>query len=355
MPVLTVPRGIGDLTGEWLAAALADRADGAQVTSLVAVQIASGTGADSVRLVPTWDRPTPGPASVVAKVPSSDQVNRLIGFATKAFGREAAFYNELAATVWVSRPTCYFAHYDHQLDAYVVLLEDMLPADPGDPVDRLLTPGGGVGHARTGRPARPALGRRFAARRRLARMPRFGRGPGPRRTGPEPVRRICGPLWGPPRAAKPSGSSEQLMGALDRYLTDRPGPWTVLHGDLRLDNLLFGRPRVTVVDWHTVRVGPALSDVSYFIGSALPPEARRDHECELVRAYHRHLAAAGVTLSWEACWEGYRRYSLDGLVTAIASSMLDRQSETSDDAWMTMVNRHGCQALDLGAEEFLAG
>ena len=74
-----------------------------------------------------------------------------------------------------------------------------------------------------------------------------------------------------------------------------------------------------------------------------------------MRAYHRHLATAGVDLSWEACWEGYRRYSLDGLVTAIASSMMDRQSEASDDAWMTMVNRHSCQALDLGAEEFLAG
>lgn len=352
MPVLTVPRGIGDLTGEWLAAALADRADGAQVTSLVAVQIASGSGADSVRLVPTWDRPTPGPASVFAKVPSADQVNRLIGFATKAFGREAAFYNELAATVWVSRPTCYFAHYDHQMDAYVVLLEDMLPADPGDPVA-----GCSPQEAASVMPELAAL-----------HSPRWGDqalldaawlecpASAAVRAHAELVPNLFGGFvdrYGDRLEPEVLRLSEHLMGALDRYLPDRPGPWTLLHGDLRLDNLLFGRPRVTVVDWHTVKVGPGLSDVAYFMGSALAPEARRDHECELVRAYHRHLAAGGVNMSWEACWEGYRRYSLDGLVTAIATSMLERQSEGGDEAWLAMVNRHGCQALDLGAEEFL--
>ena len=113
------------------------------------------------------------------------------------------------------------------------------------------------------------------------------------------------------------------MGALDRYLADRPGPWTLLHGDLRLDNLLFGRPRVTVVDWHTVKIGPGLSDVSYFIGSSLVPEVRRDFECDLVRAYHRHLESGGVDLAWDDCWQGYRRYSLDGLVMAIAASVLE--------------------------------
>jgi Phosphotransferase enzyme family len=353
MPVLTVPRGIRDLTGEWLAAALADRADGAQITSLVAVPIASGTGSDSVRLVPTWDRPTPGPASVVAKVPSSDQVNRLFGFATKAFEREAAFYNELAATVWVSRPTCYFAHYDLQLDAYVVLLEDMLPAYPGD-----LVAGCTPQEAASVMPELAAL-----------HSPRWGDPSLPDaawlecptsdavRVNAELVPNLFGGFvdrYGARLDRETLRLSERLMGTLDPYLTDRPGPWTLLHSDPRLDNLLFGGPRVTVVDWHTVKIGPGLSDVSYFIGSALAPEARRDHECELVRAYHRHLAAGGVHLAWEACWQGYRRYSLDGLVAAIATSMLGWRSTRSDDAWVAMVNRHGCQALDLGAEEFLA-
>jgi hypothetical protein len=134
MPVLTIPRGIRDLTPDWLTGALAEVADGAQVTDLIAVRIGNGNIADSVRLVPTWDRPTAGPASVVAKVPSSEEVSRATGFATRTYELEAAFYNELAATVWVNRPVCYVAHYDVEEERYVVLLEDMSPAEAGDQV-----------------------------------------------------------------------------------------------------------------------------------------------------------------------------------------------------------------------------
>ncbi len=70
-------------------------------------------------------------------------------------------------------------------------------------------------------------------------------------------------------------------------------PWTVVHGDFRLDNLMFGGERVAVLDWQTVRLGPAMSDVAYFIGSALQPDDRRSNEESLVREYHAALVAAG--------------------------------------------------------------
>ena len=50
---------------------------------------------------------------------------------------------------------------------------------------------------------------------------------------------------------------------------------------------------MAVLDWQTVRLGPAMSDVAYFIGSALQPEDRRANEEALVREYHAALAAAG--------------------------------------------------------------
>jgi hypothetical protein len=352
MSVLTVPGGIGDLTAEWLAAVLAERADGARVTGLVAVPIARGRVSDSVRLVPTWDRPTAAPPSVVAKVPSSDQVSRLSGFATGTFEVEATFYTDLASTVGVSRPTCYFAHYSRSQAGYAVVLEDLLPAGAGDPLAGC------------------------SPQEAAAVMPELAALHGPRWDDPalrgltclehpasESVRARAQLLpgvfggfvdrYGPGLDREVVRLCEELMAALDHYLAGRPGPWTLLHGDLRLDNVLFGRPRVTVVDWHTVKVGPGLSDVSYFIGSSLVPELRRDFECDLVRAYHRHLEGAGVDLAWDDCWQGYRRYSLDGLVVAIAASALEGPSAPGHDLSLTMVRRHGCQALDLGAAEFL--
>jgi hypothetical protein len=354
MSVLTVPRGISDLTAGWLTDTLEAVADGARVTDLFAVPIDHGRLSDSVRLVPTWDRPTPAPASVVAKVPSSDESSRAVGFATRTYELEAAFYNELATTVWVDRPVCHAAHYDLDQEQYVVLLEDMSPAAAGDQVA-----GCTVEDAASVMPELAALhGPRWGDPTLLDLAWLDRPAPASARPVVESMASVFPQFvdrYGFRLDPEVVALSERLVGQLGRYLCDRPGLWTVIHGDFRLDNLLFGRPRVAVLDWQTVKLGPALSDVSCFIGSALAPEDRRDHEHALVRAYHRHLAACGVELEWADCWAGYRRYSLDGLITGIVACMGMKQSPRSDDVVMAVVNRHACQALDLGAEEFLAG
>ncbi|MGH9055513.1 MAG: phosphotransferase [Acidimicrobiales bacterium] len=354
MPVITVPRGIRDLNAEWLTAALAGVADGARVTDLVATSIGLGSIADSVRLTPSWDRPTPAPPSVVAKVPSSDPTSRATGFATRTYEIEAAFYAELADTVHVNRPTCYLARFDAEREAYVVLLEDLAPAEPGDQVE-----GCSPDDAASVMPELAAL-----------HAPRWG---DPAlldiswldRPGPEPARATTAFVHGlypafvnryrdrlGPGVLELTGT---LMASLERYLAQREPPWTVVHGDFRLDNVLFGQPRVSVVDWQTVRLGPGLCDVAYFIGSGLLPEDRRLHEVDLVRSYHTRLGDAGVDLAWEDCWACYRRYSFDGLLMGIAASMLVGRSERTDDMFMAMVNRHAEQAVDLGSAELIAG
>lgn len=353
MPVLSVPRGIHDLTAPWLAAALADVSDGARITDLVEVRIGNGNIADSVRLVPIWDRPTTAPASLVAKVPSSHELNRVTGFATRTYELEAAFYRELAGTVWVNRPICYLSYFDADNEGYVVLLEDLAPAEAGDQV--------------AGCPPEDAA----AVMPELAALhaPRWG-DPTLLDIGwlarPDPES-VCGivelvPSLFPGFVDRYRARidpeiltlAETLMDSLEAYLLDRPGFWTVIHGDFRLDNLLFGGPRVAVVDWQTVKIGPGLSDVAYFIGSALVPELRRDHEAALVRSYHTRLDEAGVAVPWADCWADYRRYTFDGLLMAIVASMLVAQTPRSDDMFMAMVDRHGRQALDLGSSEFLA-
>jgi hypothetical protein len=352
MPLQAIPRGAKDLTAEWLTVALEEVADGARVEDLAAVRIGRGNVADSVRLVPRWDRPTPAPPSVVAKVPALEENSRETGFATRTYELESAFYNELASTVWVNRPVCYAASCDPEQRGYVVLLEDLSPAEPGDQVvgcssqdAAAVMPELAALHApRWGDPSlleldwldRPSVDSvRSVSELVSSSFPGFVDRYGSR-LDPE-VLAVC----------------ERLMPALPDYLVDRPGPWTVLHGEFRLDNLLFGRPRVAVVDWHAVRIGPGLSDVSYFIGSGLLPDDRRDSEGALVRAYHGHLSAGGVQLSWDECWSAYRRYSFDGLVVGIAAAVLVPPSDRRGEMFMAMVARHGRQALDLGAEEFL--
>jgi aminoglycoside phosphotransferase (APT) family kinase protein len=133
---------------------------------------------------------------------------------------------------------------------------------------------------------------------------------------------------------------------------------TIVHGDYRLDNLLFGgrdgAVPVAVVDWQTVATGPAMSDVAYFIGAGLLPGDRRAHEEALVRDHLDRLRAAGVEgYGWDAGWEDYRRGTWSGLIMAVAASMLVERTERGDEMFLTMARRHARHALDLDAAALL--
>src|SRR5262249_19669382 len=202
------------------------------------------------------------PASVVAKVPASDDASRATGFATRTYELEAAFYSDLASTVWVNRPGCYLARYDPDNQGYVVLLEDAAPAEAGDQIE-----GCPPADAASVMPELAAL-----------HAPRWG---DPSllgvdwldRPSPEMAAALAGYLptlfdgfvarYGDCVDPEVIDLSERLMESLESYLLERPYKWTVVHGDFRLDNLLFGGPRVVVVDWQTVKIGAAMSDVAY--------------------------------------------------------------------------------------------
>ncbi|MEM7018573.1 MAG: phosphotransferase, partial [Pseudomonadota bacterium] len=135
-------------------------------------------------------------------------------------------------------------------------------------------------------------------------------------------------------------------------------PFCLEHIDYRLDNMLINEtvspPKVTVVDWQSVKLGKPLNDVAYFLGAGLLPEVRQEVEQDIVREYHAALQAAGVTdFSWENCWEAYRRGSFAGFGVTIIASMIVQQTERGDEMFITMAQRHSRHALDVGAAEFL--
>ena len=91
-----------------------------------------------------------------------------------------------------------------------------------------------------------------------------------------------------------------------------------------------------MVDWQTVSWGPAMTDVAYFLGCALPTQARRAHYDALLRAYHEALGP-DAPISLDDVREGVRRQSFFGVMMAIVSSMLVEQTERGDEMFMTML------------------
>ena len=338
-----------DVTPAFLARVL-----GREVVGFDAHPVGTGQMADSVRytLHPTNDDV---PRSVVMKFAAADDTSRATGLALRSYEIEVRFYREVAGTVGIRTPHCYHAAVEPDAGWFTLVFEDLAPAEQGDQMA-----GCSVDHAAL---ALEELTKLHAPRwgddtlTKLDWLHRVDQGSG---TATLLQMLYAGFVERYESRLDPDHLelSRRVVESLPSLMGQRSGPFTVTHGDYRLDNMLFGTADggvpLAVVDWQTATTGPAMTDASYFIGAGLQIDDRRNHEDALVREYHRALLAAGVEgYDWNTCWDDYRRYSFGGLIMAIAASMLVERTDRGDDMFMTMASRHSTQALDLGADAFL--
>lgn len=73
------------------------------------------------------------------------------------------------------------------------------------------------------------------------------------------------------------------------------GTQTLIHHDCHPGNLFWNPSGPGFLDWQLVRIGEGISDISYFLATALDPEIRRLHEDHFLDAYLQILIAKGVT------------------------------------------------------------
>jgi hypothetical protein len=341
-----------ELEHSWLARALGT----GPVASFAAQPIGTGQMSVSHRVSLTYEDPArAGPASVVLKLAATDATSRATGVGLGIYEREVRFYRELAPRVEGPLAACPLALYDPREGWFTLLLEDVGPAHQGDQIAgctveqaRLAMHGLAMLHA-------PLLGdRALGANAWLNR--------------PAPVSQalvsqlLPGFLerYGERVAHEHRALCERFVSRLDSWLSQRGAPEGLVHGDYRLDNLLFGEPgsprALTVVDWQTVGWGGAMADAAYFLGGGLRVDERRAHEQALFAEYHDSLRRLGAPLpSRERCWRQYRRHAFGGVLMAVLASMIVERTERGDEMFVTMLARHAQHALDVGAEELLEG
>ena len=107
-------------------------------------------------------------------------------------------------------------------------------------------------------------------------------------------------------------------------------PQTLIHADLHLDNVIFGRSgarrSVAVLDWQTTVIGPAAVDVVPFLIDSLSIADRRRAEGPLFDRYVELLDANGVA-----------EYSVDDLRRDSRVALLLRLAGTI--GWLASVDR----------------
>lgn len=313
--------------------------------------VGTGQMADTVRLAATYEPAGAGPATLVGKFASEDPRSRATGRALRAYEAEVRFYGDVAGRVTARVPGAIFCAFDSDEAWFTLLVEDVGDAAPGDQIvgcDADTAAAALEGMAGLHGPCWEAAD--LAGLEWLHRTTP--------RSDQVTAQLVAGVLpgflerYGDRLSAEHLALIEAFISNLGGWLALRSGPRTLVHGDYRLDNLLFprGPGSPVVVDFQTVIWGPAAYDLAYFIGGCLTEEVRHAHEAALVAEYHRRLGAGGVVhYPLGQLQADYRRESLGGVMMAVGASMMVQQTERGDEMFVTSVARHAQHALDLDA------
>ena len=340
------------LTPEWLTEVLRASGHDVEITAVRSEPVGTGQMGRSVRLH-LEGALADLPSTLVAKLPAEDETRRAM--VAGIYRTEVEFYRSLAPSLAVRTPAMHHSELSEDHTRFVLLLEDLAPREQGDQLTGCTPAMAGV--------------------------------------AVENLAGLHGPRWCDPtlddlewlNAIDAEGAA--MVGAVTADATERflerygdrisdedtrllrslpevlPG-WVLaraerfapLHGDYRLDNLLFGEEPdpVAAVDWQTVTLGLPGRDLAYFLATGLTTELRRQHEERLVERYHAALAAHGVVgHSLEQCWDDYRFGMLQGPLITIVGAAYGEVTDRGDEMFLAMSARSCAAIRDLGTLDLL--
>lgn len=331
--------------------------DGTVVVDVRSAAVGTGQMSESRRIWLDYSQPCSLPATMIAKFESVSEASRAASRATRTYEVETAFYREIRDRVSVNAPQCYYNEFDEERDEFALLLSDFAPCTQGDQLA-----GCSVDEARLAVTEIARLHGPLWGRVELKSLPWLHRNPPEKKRNVEMLFCQLVPGFLDRYGSRLNESARDVAARLAReskdYFTYDPGQFSVIHGDYRLDNIVFTSARpsfpVGVVDFQTAAVGCPLLDVAYFIGAGLVAEDRRPSEESLVADYLDELKHFAVSLSFDESWSLYRRYTFAGFVMAVVASMIVKQTDRGDEMFLAMANRHAQHVVDLDAFEALA-
>lgn len=336
----TSPAVVADaagLTPEWLAGALGRPVADASITPV-------GTGQIGTCYRVRLDDGT----TVLAKLPATDPAAR--DMLATTYRMEWRFYTEIAPTVTVRVPATHYAAMAETGGDFVLLLEDLAPAEQGDQIAGC-----------TSAQAEDAVVNLAGLHGPRWCDPTLLDIDGLSINGPDDAAMMA-ELYGPATetflerlgdrlTAEETATLRDVVPLIERWALARSDTFALVHGDYRLDNLLFppgGGPGVVAVDWQTLSLAHPLRDLAYLTSTSLLVEQRREVERDLVATYHRALVGHGVTgYDADRCWEDYRFALLQAPLVCVFGAAYGSRTERGDAMFTAMIQRSCAAIRDL--------
>ena len=287
------------MTPQWLEEALTDAGHSPPPVSAVEVRPMDGfVGAmgEVVVVSVTYDGETDLPSEFVAKCPLDEEFARQNAMVMMSYQREAGFYahmaGEVRTRVGMAIPKCFVNLFDPRTHAATLVIERIHPADKGDILDgttfeRMHTLVGDLARMHGSYWMDDSLLERpwlidWNAPSLLMGVPRTQAS------------------WSGIREQFPQYHSDELVAMVELFLGDVKGwlgrlaerPWTLIHQDYELDNVLFPDSGPVIVDWQSpMRSFPGM-DLGWLLMASHNDETLA-REPELLDHYRAELAAAG--------------------------------------------------------------
>ena len=144
----------------------------------------------------------------------------------------------------------------------------------------------------------------------------------------------------------------EFGGLAERWIAQAPARRTLIHGDPRVDNILFEATgegtRACLIDWQSLRVGDPQHDVAYFLSGSVSPQVRQASERDLLAEYVSIVADIDPAYTIDLALESYRRNMVSGLwLTVIAAAYMDRTQHNAD-LLIALLTRNVRAVIDWG-------
>jgi hypothetical protein len=289
-----IPQSMSQMTPSWFTQALAPITGGATITDVAIEPLSEGVGfiGEVAKLELTYAGDVSGPTSLIGKIPIAEPGGRALGLDLRLYEREAAFYRQMASQVKIRVPTCYYNAADVEAGQFCLLLEDLGSLSTIDQRD-----GASVEQA-------------IAVLEAIA--PFHARWQGDRADQFDWLPRINDPMMvgfmsgydaarERMRADFADHLDERNEATADRLAPNKFEmleringlPSTVVHGDLRLDNMFFDKAGVVLFDWQVLTRTTPMYDVVYFLGTNVSASTLTNHHEQILKAYADAVSGSG--------------------------------------------------------------
>lgn len=337
------PSHPGDVSPVWLGEVLGTAVDG-----VVWEPIGTGQVGDSARFTLSSPDDSCAPTTLAGKFPAADATSRSTAAMFGLYSKEVSFYRDIAPQLDVRVPQVHFSGLAEDGGEFILLFEDLGPCRGGNQIagcdladaEAAIRQGAAI-HAPSWHnraildtgwlAAKPDVSAQIRALYPQAQA-----------------------VWRERYADTLEPEFMQLCETVAEHNTsvftdEPPAPISLVHGDFRLDNMLFdikgGAEPIAVLDWQTVTIGNPMTDIGYFLGCGIGDELRRQHEDRLIDLWLSEMAARGVKLSRAEIRDDYRRGALHGVTTAVFSAAFVERTPRGDANFLSMAR--GACALAL--------